>query len=270
MTDGIRSGAGRLLLALGLIAALAGRALAQQPAPLDAPPAAPQFLSRYDFHLSAAELGSGDHTAFMWDTHWGGDFDLVDYVTGRFGFLVDYQAVLGNEFRPFDPNQGNYTLEFSGSGRLGANEIAGVFHHVSRHLSDRPKRIAVAMNVAGLRLLRRLDVGGTTLDVKLDGGHLLQRAYVDYTWTGSADVTARRRVSATLSAYGRIFGEVYATDGAPTSRGTQRGGRIEAGIRLRGKGGAMDLFAGAERVIDADVFDRRSRSWPFVGFRLVN
>ena len=94
----------------------------------------------------------------MWDTHWGADFDLVDYVKGRVSFLVDYQAVLGNEFRPFDPNQGNYMLEFSGSRRLGRTELVGAFHHVSRHLSDRPKRQAIAMNVLEGRVLRRFDV----------------------------------------------------------------------------------------------------------------
>ena len=31
--------------------------------------------------------------------------------------LVDYEAMLGSEFRPFDPNQGNYTLEASASVR---------------------------------------------------------------------------------------------------------------------------------------------------------
>ena len=136
------------------------------------------------FHLEASYLGSDDHRRFMWDTHWGGDFDLIDYVAGRFGFLVDYQAVLGNEFRSFDPNQGNYIWEFSGSGRLGRTELAGVFHHVSRHLSDRPKRIAVAMNVAEVRLLRRFEWSGLTVDLKAEAGHMLQRAYVDYSWTG--------------------------------------------------------------------------------------
>ncbi len=51
---------------------------------------------------------------FTWDTHWGGDFDLVDYVHGRVTFLADYQALLGSEFRPFDPYQSNYTLEAIG------------------------------------------------------------------------------------------------------------------------------------------------------------
>jgi hypothetical protein len=271
MTEAVGSRWRHVLASACLSLALASSALAQpRPTPLPDPPATPQFMSRYDFHLEASYLGSGDHTRFMWDTHWGGDFDLIDYVAGRFGFLVDYQAVLGNEFRPFDPNQGNYVLEFSGSGRLGRTELAGVFHHVSRHLSDRPKRIAVAMNVAEVRLLRRFEWSGLTVDLKAEAGHTLERAYVDYSWTGNIDMTARHRVNGTLSAYGRVFGESYGIDEDLSDRDTQRGGRFEAGIRLRGRGGAMDLFAGWERVIDADPLDRQARSWPFAGFRLVN
>ena len=106
-----------------------------------------EFLSRYDFHLSAAGLGSDDHARFMWDTHWGGDFDLVDYVNGRLSFLVDYQAVLGNEFRPFDPNQGNYTLEVSGSVRLGRTELVGVLPPRLAAPERSAEASAIAMNV---------------------------------------------------------------------------------------------------------------------------
>lgn len=251
---------------------VASDARAQYPQPLAEAPEAVTFLSRYDFHLAAAGLASGEPARFQWDTHWGGDFDFVDYVTGRFGFLVDYQAILGNEFRPFDPNQGNYTLEFSGSHRLGRTEIAGVFHHVSRHLSDRPKRLAVAMNALEARLLRRFEPGAaTTVDVKAEGGHTTAQAYVDYTWLGKLDVTVRRRVGAVAGVYGRVLGEAYATDQSVAGRrGAQQGGRVEAGVRLRGGRGALDLFGGWERMVDADLFDRQPRSWAFAGFRLVN
>jgi hypothetical protein len=272
MPDSVRSVINRALSGAGLVLALALPVFAQQPLP--DPPEQFEFLSRYDFHLSAAALGSDDHARFMWDTHWGADFDLVDYVKGRVSFLVDYQAVLGDELRPFDPNQGNYTLEFSGSGRLGRTEFVGAFHHVSRHLSDRPKRQAIAMNVLEGRVLRRIDIGNTTIDVRANVGRLLQRSFVDYTWIGDLDMTVRRRLSPRVGGYGRLFGQLYAVDTPDdprlVRRGTQRGGRVEAGVRLSGRGGAMELFAGYERVIDADPFDRRARQWPFAGFRLVN
>src|SRR6185436_10806259 len=124
-------------------------ASAQQPLIAPAPPE-PDFFSRSDFHLNAAwirtvpALSPGSETLgdrrFMWDTFWGGSADIFDYVSGRVGVIIDYEAVLGGEFQPFDPNQGNYTLEASGSGRLGAQtEVVGMLHHVSRHLSDRSK-----------------------------------------------------------------------------------------------------------------------------------
>jgi len=251
---------------------VASEALAQYPQPLPEAPTQVQFLPRYDFHLAAAGLASGDPSRFQWDTHWGGDFDLVDYVTGRFGFLADYQTILGNELRAFDPIQGNYTLEFSGSHRLGKTEVAVVFHHVSRHLSDRPKLPAVAMNALELRALRHFRVrDATTLDLKAEVGHTTARAYVDYTWIGKLDLTIRRRLRGVAGAYGRVLAEGYATDPDVAGRnGVQRGGRVELGVRLRGGRGAMDLFAGWERMIDADLFDRQPRSWGFAGFRLVN
>jgi hypothetical protein len=271
MPDSARSVIYRALTGACFVLALTAPALAQQP--LSDPPQQVEFLSRYDFHLSGAGLGSDDHTRFMWDTHWGGDFDLVDYVKGRLSFLVDYQAILGNEYRPFDPNQGNYTLEFSGSGRLGRTEFVGAFHHVSRHLSDRPKRQAIAMNVLEARVLRRFTLRDTTIDVRANVGRLVQQSYVDYTWIGDLDVTVRHSLKPHIGTYGRVFGELYGVNDEDepllTPRGNQRGGRAEAGVRLSGKGGAMELFAGYERVIDADPLDRRARHWPFAGFRLV-
>ena len=97
---------------------------------------------------------------FSWDTYFGGDVDFLDYVVGRLSGLADYHAVLGDEYRPFDPNQAYYTLEVSSSYRIGETEIAGVFHHVSRHLSDRPKQLAIAWNVAGRGVLRRFERQG--------------------------------------------------------------------------------------------------------------
>jgi hypothetical protein len=41
------------------------------------------------------------------------------------------------------------------------------------------------------------------------------------------------------------------------------------GLDQLGVGGAMDLFVGYERVVDADPLDRTARPWAFAGFRLV-
>src|SRR5438552_10686310 len=96
----------RLALAASIVIAVAVRAAAQVPQPVVVPaPTQPEFLSRYDFHLAAAELLHEDDARerFSWDTHFGGSLDLADFVAGRASLTVDYQAVLGGEFRAFDP-----------------------------------------------------------------------------------------------------------------------------------------------------------------------
>jgi hypothetical protein len=52
-------------------------------------------------------------------------------------------------------------------------------------------------------------------------------------------------------------------------RGTQWGGRAEGGIRFGGRAGALELFAGIERRIDADPLVRAAERWGIAGFRLV-
>ena len=115
-----------------------------------------EFLPRFDFRLSSNAL-TADDPRFTWDTHWAGEFDFVDYSYGRLTFLADYQAIVGEEFRPFDPYQSNYHLEASASLRQASTEWALAFHHVSRHLGDRPMRQAVAWNTVLWRILKRIE-----------------------------------------------------------------------------------------------------------------
>jgi hypothetical protein len=263
----------RLALAALLTVTFAAPASAQVPQRVVAPaPAQPEFLARYNFHLSAYELLHVDDAAqrFSWDTHFGASLDLVDYVGGRASVLIDYQAVLGSEFRPFDPNQGNYILEASASGRAGSTEIAGVFHHVSRHLSDRAKRPAVAWNAIGGRVLRRVLAGSSTVDVALDLGRVVQHSFVDYTWIGGAELQVRHDVTPHVGVFAHASGQLYGVDGTATNRGSQRAGMAEAGVRLTGPGAALELFAGVERRIDAYPLDRVPRHWGLAGFRLLS
>ena len=126
-----------LVLVVLTWATLAG---AQEPGPqpLEAPSNSLGFLTRSDFQLVGAALAIDDNR-FSWDTHFGGAADVIDYKFGRLSIVADYEAVVGDELRAFDPNQSIYTLESSASAWIGATEIAAAFHHVSRHLSDRPK-----------------------------------------------------------------------------------------------------------------------------------
>jgi hypothetical protein len=239
---------------------------AQSPAP---PPATPDFLSRYEFHLTANALTSAD-PRFSWDTHYGGDLDIADYVTGRTSILVDYEAILGNEFRPFDPNQSYYLLEVSSSYRLAGTEIAAVFHHVSRHLSDRPKPYPIAWNVAGARVMRRFGYLGTTIDTRADAGVVVQHSAVDYAWTADLDLLIRRPLGPRVAVFARGYGEMFGVDSTILNRGSQTGGRVEAGVRIDGRAGALELFAGLERRIDAVPGPFLAQRWGIAGFRLLS
>jgi hypothetical protein len=258
----------RTLAAAAAVVAAAALPVGAQPV-VSAASSNPEFLPRFDFQIVGAGLADDD-PHFSWDTHWTGDFDLVDYVYGRVGFRADYEVLLGQEFRPFDPYQSNYYLSVSASLRRGAsNEWALLFHHVSRHLGDRPKRDPVAFNAWLVRLIKRIERGSDTIDVTGDIGPVVARAWVDYTWLGNVDVTVRRPLRPAITVYGRGFGETYGVDQAVAGRGQQWGGRVEAGVRFTGKGAAIDVFGGFERMIDADPLDRLTRQWALAGFRLT-
>jgi hypothetical protein len=246
---------------------LTSPAAAQQP--LAAAPTKAEFLSRYDFHLSAATLAIDD-PRFSWDAHFGGELDVLDYVVGRTSTVMDYQVMLGDEFRIFDPNQGNYTLEVSTSYRFGKTEVAAMFHHVSRHLSDRPKVFPVAWNVLGARVLRHADIGRTSIDVDADLGSVVQHSTVDYRWAANGEVAIRHQVASRVGVFAHGSGHLTGVNPAvPVPRHAQSGGLVEGGVRLRGEAGFAELFAGFERRFDADPLDFTAQHWFMVGFRLL-
>jgi len=41
-------------------------------------------------------------------------------------------------------------------------------------------------------------------------------------------------------------------------------------VRVNGRGGAIELFAGVERRLDADPLDRLPQRWAVAGFRLLS
>ena len=71
----------------------------------------------------------------MWDADFGGELDVVDYGVGRFTFEANYQVVVGEEIRYFDPNQGNYILAGNVSARTRGSKSRGsciTSHDISR------------------------------------------------------------------------------------------------------------------------------------------
>jgi hypothetical protein len=259
----------RALLALALLG-VASSASAQGPAPLS--PSAPSngvvFVPRYDFHLGADHLASAD-PRFVWDTNFGGEIDFLDYGYGRLRFAANYEAVLGEQFRAFDPNQGNYLLDLSSSWRVRGVEAAALFHHLSRHLSDRFKRDPDDWNMFGVAVARTFE-GRAPLRVHGEALRVLLRSNVDYTWETDAGVGVRvplrgRRVSAIAGGDLRLVGVNGTFD-----RGTQHGGRVEGGLRFEGERGAVELVLRGERRIDAYPLETAALSWFGAGFRFVS
>jgi len=237
-----------------------------------ASPAAAQdailFFPRFDFHLTAEHLSDED-PRFVWDTNFGGDMDFVDYGRGRTSFAANYEAVLGEQFRRFDPNQGNYLLDVSTSLRAHGVEVAALFHHTSRHLSDRFKRNPVDWNMLGASVGHAARRGA--MQIRTEGNLLgvLLKSEVDYNWEANGGVFIRVPLRPHISAISGGSARLVGVDGT-RNRGTQIGGRGEAGVGLEGQGGVIELIVAAERRIDAFPLENSTQSWFSVGFRFVS
>jgi hypothetical protein len=253
----------RILVVLALLSG-AIPAAAQTPA---SPPRV-EFMPRAVFHLTAEHLWGEPDRRFRWDTNFGGEMDVVDYGVGRLTFVANYQAILGDEFQVFDPNQGNYVLDGSLSARLPQVELAGVFYHQSRHLGDRRKEFPVDWNMVGVRALRTFPAGAFHVATRADLRGSIKQSFIDYTWEFDgrvrADRLVRPGVGVLLSGSVRHLG----VDGS-ANRGGQTGYRGEAGVRLEGSGGAVELFVAAERRIDPYPTEFSTATWVAAGFRLL-
>ena len=118
--------------------------------------------------------------------------------------------------------------------------------------------------------LHHLAAGPTTVDIALEGGHVTQHSYVDYTWLAELNLLVRRPLNSHAGLFARGNGKLFAVDQAVVGRGTQTGGRIEAGIRLNGRGGVLEIFAGYEKRVDAAPVDRLPQRWGVAGLRLLS
>ncbi len=269
----------RVVALLAALSACSAVAVAQ-PAPQPAPePAAAtfEFLPDFNFrfaleHLSGEERPSDVLTRtarqFVWDAHWGGDLDVARYHGVRFVMVADYETMLGNQYQPFDPNQGNYTLGGFVARKVGGVEVAGVMHHVSRHLGDRPKLFGIAWNMYGGRARYEWVDGPTWLEARVDVRGVTQHAYVDYTWEADGGVRARQRVSASTHLIATANLRRLGVNGS-RGRGDQTGFRAEGGMRFDGRAAALEAFVGVERRIDPDQLRFSTATWGLVGLRLV-
>jgi len=227
-----------------------------------------EFMPRTAFHMAAEHL-SGDDPRFVWDADFGGELDVVDYGYGRFTFEANYQVVLGEEIRSFDPNQGNYILAGNVSARTRGFEVAAQLYHQSRHLADRPKEEAIDWNTLGGRVRRPFKYREASFDARADVRGVFMKTTVDYSWEIDAavrsDVKVRPGVGVLAAADVRYLG----VDGS-RDRGNQTGYKVEGGVRFEGRNGAVELFVAGERRIDPYPVEVGVAQWFTTGFRLLS
>jgi hypothetical protein len=269
----------RTLCLAAAFAAAAGTATAQSiqlaplantQAPTDNPEGAVVWLPSYHFHLNMAHL-SDDSPRYNWDANYGGELGIVAVGRTQLTFVANYQAVLGDEFHPFDPNQGNYTIDGVLSTRVKGLYVAGVFHHLSRHLADRPKRPPVDWNMVGGRVGTLFTRGGTDVEARFDLLGSILKTNVDYDWEMHAGVRVHHRVYGTLGLIGAATLREVRTSAVGTlgPRGNQTGGRGEGGLRVSGKAATIELYLAVERVIDPYPTEFGTARYASVGMRLL-
>jgi hypothetical protein len=261
-------GAAAICLAALLVPSSAARAQSLTASQASTPSSSPEFLSGYRVRLGASRLAAGDDR-FSWDARFNGDIDLLDYGLGRINFMAEYEAVLGNQLRTFDPNQSLYTLDLRVTRRFGPNELAGLIHHMSRHLSDRAKTQAVDWNALGAELTRTETVGVVQTEGVIRADWIIKHTYADYTWKVGGRLRFQRPATPGTTLLGEGSLDFTGVDSTIAGRGTQVGAYLEAGVRLAGTAGSLDLILAFERRVDADMLIRGPQSWVLVGFRLV-
>ena len=229
---------------------------------------AQELFPRFAFHLDGQYLTTSDDR-FNWAFTFGGDLDVFDWGRGRATFRAHYEAIAGEEFRRFDVNQGNYLLEGVIATRVRGTEIAAVWHHVSRHLSDRPKRFPIDWNQITGRLMTRWTEGAAAMTWQTDVRATVTKAYVDYDWEVESAASIRRPLTARYGATASGSVRLVGMDGS-RGRGTQAGGRAEAGVRLNGGVAAAELFVAIERRIDPHPLEFGTSRWFLAGLRLTS
>ena len=224
------------------------------------------WFPRFDFRLDGVYVTSGD-PRFRWFFDFGSDLDVVRRRRLRAVFVAEYEAGAGQQFRRFDVNQGNYLLEGALLFSAGGIEVGPVWHHVSRHLSDRPKRFPIDWNMIAFRVQDDVARGALTGAWRADARATVANAFVDYDWETEAAGALRYRVTPKvgLTAAGRW--RIVGVDDT-RGRGTQVETRLETGVRMQGVAASAELFIGIERRLDPYPVEFGTASWFLAGMRL--
>jgi hypothetical protein len=264
-----------IFLIIGVVACAAGASAQTAPLPAPFSGGTNGFLTRGDWLLSVARMSSGD-PRFSWSVRQRFDVDVAHYPRGRVNLFFDNEIVMGSERRSFDFNHGNTMFETSASGVVpGGVEASLVFHHMSRHLIDRPADRVVAWHTVGGRAEKSFAIGRSKVAATAELHRVVQHTYVDYQWsnqfTGRFEQPFENHVRLFATASSGMVGvdpSVLDDFGKPLNRDRQPGGRVEAGVHLPSTRAALDLFLAYERRVDAYPLARVPLSWVETGFRL--
>jgi hypothetical protein len=257
------------LLTAALLLAFAPSAFAQtEPRPAASTNESTGFLTRSAFSATLAGMETDD-PRFSLTERGQADLDLVGYRRGRINFFIDTELVMGSERRAFDLNQANIVFEASASYRVSVIDIAGVVHHVSRHVVDREFDRVPAWHTIGARIRWTKVTPKSTIDVSADYGRIVQHTFVDYMWTSQLTIRVDRTVRARARLFATGSGGLVGVDRAVLGRDRQNGARIETGVGFLGQRAAVDLFAAHERRVDGYPTSRETSSWLEFGLRFA-
>lgn len=220
------------------------------------------LLPDVSVHLRAARYEPTEPD-FMWTGWIGGGAGLVRSHHATAYFTGEVETIIGNVKRAFDANQANYHLELGVDRPVGDRALNLFFHHVSRHVIDRPKDESVDWNVLGVR-------GSTPLPkpfpaktrLTLGIGHTTRASLIAYRWEG----TARLESDLVRGSWGALYLDAHARFvTTERSLGFPRDHFVdlleEAGVRFTRDGRSLALFAAYEHRNDVvlDVLGARDR-----------
>lgn len=179
----------------------------------------------------------------LWDAWIGAGLTLARYERTELVFDGDIETVVGNAYRAFDADQVNYHLAGSVRHSAGPYTVSALFHHVSRHRSDRAKLFSFDWNLLGVQVERSL-AEPVPARVSLMFGRMLQASRPQYDWELQAHASA--------DVWRRPWGDLYLAAGlgllgARSSPDYPREGfadrQLEAGLRLSRGPRRAELYA---------------------------
>lgn len=228
-----------------------------------------ELLPELDAHLEFSRYAPTE-TDFVWDSWVGGRATLLRAGATSVYMAGGVETILGSELRTFDANQSNFVLEGGLRRHRGPWTFSGVFHHVSRHLVDRPKEESVDWNMLALRAEKHLSEGGEPRGHLLFGvAHRVKRTHVLYGWEFRAQGDFDVLPAGPGDVYGRlVLRAITETKTAENMRGGFLDFTYEAGWRLRRETRVVHFFVAYEHRNDVYLFQPESRDRALYGFRV--